>query len=280
MRIPVYILPTNYPTTSNHLYNLFQQNPMFYVVNPSCYSCGVGPVDDEGEASQVIDALENAYVYYPDNYVLIIKDTSVTNSNAFEIGDLIDLAINLNYNCYKKDNWELCYMCRWLDRCDLYKEVAKVDGVTKIVRTYSPLGIQAILFSPKGRDVLLGRRKMKNKEYFTPIEPSLGDQINREISLGNISAVCTIPNVFDYNVILAKTELDLFKLSDCRLPGTETEEEDIPSAGVVPFFWFLSITVGVILIAWFFYQFIAKDIGYKDFDEDADDIKRVRRAGG
>ncbi|GAH47443.1 unnamed protein product [marine sediment metagenome] len=224
----------------------------------------------------MIDALENSHIYYPDQYSILIKNSSVTNSTSNEIANLVLLAISLNKNGCKKDNWELCYLCRWLDRCDLYTELAKLDGVTKVVRTHSPLGLQAIMYSPVGRDIVLGHRRMKDGDYFTPIETSLGDQLNREISLGNISAACMIPNLFEFNVMLARTELDIFKLSDCRLPAEEIEEESSP--GIIPFLWFVSITVGIILFAWFFYQFIAKE-DY-EVDPDVEGIKVVKKSGG
>ncbi len=276
MRIPVYILPTNSPTTSHHLCSLFRRNRLFHVVDPSCFTGCISDGTPETEAAQVIDALENSSLHYPHNYTIVIKDTSVTNSSSAEIASLVMLAIDLNRNGRKKDNWELCYLCRWLDRCDLYKELAKMDGVTKIVRTHSPLGLQAIMYSPKGRDIIIGRKRMKNGDFFTPIEPPLGDQINKEISLGNILAVCMVPNIFEFNVLLARTELDLFKLSDCRLSNNGTEE--VPGVGIAPFLWFVIITVGLILVAWFFYQFIAKE--EYEVDPDAAGIKKIKRGGG
>ena len=171
-------------------------------------------------------------------------------------------------------------MCRWLDRCDLYQELAKSDGVTKIVRTFSPLGLQAIMYSPVGRDIIIGKKPMVTKpyiEYFTPIEPPLGDQLNKEISSGNLSAICMVPNIFEYNVLLAQTDSDLFKMADCRL--AEDPEEETHSPGIAPFLWFVCIVIGIILFAWFFYQFVAKEDYELDSDPDKDGIKKVERSG-
>lgn len=178
-------------------------------------------------------------------------------------------------SCELKRKWELCYLTKWLDRCDLYKVVAKMNGVPKIVKTYSPLGIQAILFSPKGRDIVLGKSKMKNGKYFTPIVYPLGEQLSQEIGLKNISAVCIIPNLFDFNVMLSQNDLDLLKLSQCRLPDSNINEET-PGPGIAPFLWFLVTVAGVILLAWFFYQFIGK----YDKTERSKEIRRIRKGGG
>ena len=257
MRIPVYILPTQTPTTSTHLYQLFRQNKLFRVVKHPCIGSVIGITDVVTEANQVIDTLENAYCNYPNNYCILIKDTSITNSTADEIADIVLLAIGLNRNGCEKDVWDLCYLCKWLDRCDLYEELAKIDGAPKIVKTFSPLGLQAILYSPMGRDIVLGREKMRNGEYFTPIAPPLGEQLSQDIALENISAAAIIPNLFDYNVMMAQIELDVLKLSECRLPDDQEDLVNIP-AGPIPFYWFLAVVVGIILLSWFFYQFIGK----------------------
>lgn len=274
MIIPVYILPTQTPSTSTHLYRLFRESKLFHVVRHHCKGSTIGISDVVTEANQVVDALENARCYYPNNYCIIIKDTSVTNSTIYEIEDIILAAIELNRNNCKKDNWELCYLSKWLDRCDLYETLRKINGVPKIVKTFSPLGIQSIMFSPKGRDIVLGMRKMKNGEYFTPISPPLGDQLNQNIGLENISATCIIPNLFDFNVMLSQADsLDVLKLSECRLPEVEKPVE-IP-VGPIPFFWFVSIVVGIILLGWFFYQFIGKaDV------PGTQEIKPIKKGGG
>ena len=274
MRIPVYILPTQTPNTSTHLYELFERNRLFKVVNYNCKGSTIGISDVVTEANQMVDALENARYNYPHHYCILIKDTSVTNSTPNEIADIILTAIQLNRNNNKKDNWDLCYLCKWLDRCDLYKEVAKIDGIPKIVKTFSPLGLQAVLYSPNGRDIVLGRRKMCNGEYFTPISPPLGEQISQEIGLENISAVAIIPNLFDYNIMAAQIDLDVLKLAECRLPDNTPEVINIP-VGPIPFYWFLVVVIGFVLLAWFFYQFIGK------YDVPGNqEIKPIRKGGG
>jgi len=274
MRIPVYILPTQTPSTSDYLYRLFKQNKLFRVIGYHCHNSTIGINDIVTEANQVVDALNDAYCNYPKNYCILIKDTSVTNSTSHEIGDIVLTAIGLNRTGCKKDNWDLCYLTKWLDRCDLYETLEKIDGVPKIVKTFSPLGLQAVLYSPKGRDIVLGREKMRNGEYFTPITPPLGEQLANEIYLENISAAAIVPNLFDYNVMVAQMDVDLLKLAECRLPDDKDNSVDV-SVGPIPFYWFLVVVVGIILLAWFFYQFIGKyDIPGEQY------IKPIKKGGG
>ena len=276
MKIPVYILPTQTPdtSTSRSLEKLFERNRIFKVIKIPSKKRNLGITDAITEANLVIDALHNARKRFPQDFCIIIKDTSVTNSTTEEIVKIILTAIDINKDIKqcKKHEWQLCYLCRWLDRCDLYTEEAKIKGVTKVVKTLSPFGIQAIMFSPEGRDIVLGKRKMNNGKFFTPIELPLGDQFNENIGLGNITATCVVPNLFEFNVMLSTNDLDFLKLSECRQP--EVEEEPFVSPGAVPFLWFVVIVASIILLAWFFYQFVGKEDTPSGVE-----IKHIKRSG-
>ncbi len=257
MKIPVYILPTQIQniSTSNTLKKIFGRNRIFKVIKHSQKKKIVDPVT---EANQVIEALYNASKCFPEDFCIIIKDTSVTNSTTEEIVKIILSAIDINKdNKYcKKHNWQLCYLTKWLDRCDLYKEEAKIKGVTKIVKTFSPLGIQSILFSPEGRDIIIGKHRMNNGKFFIPpINSPLGDQFNLNIGLGNINATCVVPNLFNFNVMLSTNDIDFLKQCECRQPTTEQSK----GPGAIPFLWFVIVMASVILLAWFFYQIVGKE---------------------
>lgn len=188
---------------------------------------------------------------------------------------------------YCKDKfckWDIFYLCKWLDRCDLYKTCARSKGTT-LVKTESPLGDQALLFSPLGRDMVLGIKPLRSVyhcgkkcdekcEFFTPITLPLGEQLNFAIEEGNIKALASSPNLFEFDVKLAKFNIDLLKLSECRLPDQEVEEEDENLPGAIPLIWFLIVVGGIILLAWIFYQGIAK---YEVVDNTKDIVKLQKR---
>ena len=146
---------------------------------------------------------------------------------------------------------------------------------TKIVKTESPFGLQAIVYSPKGRDIILGEKRMKNCDYFNNdfAIVSLDDTINFNIEEGLLKAVATSPNLFQFDLMSSTNTLDLLKLSECRLPDIEKEEDDGPLPGIIPFVWFVAIVLGIILLAWIFYQGIAK---YEVVDA-SKDITRIQR---
>jgi len=176
------------------------------------------------EAYRVSWCLKHAQNNHPENYVIVIKDTSVSNASPDRIADIISAATS------SKD-WQLCYLCRWLDRCDLYTEKKPITGMTTLIaKTQSPQGVQAIMFSPDGRDIILGTKSMKNGSTFTPITKPLGTQLNDAITNGWIDATCIVPNLIEFDATAAKTADDYKKLSECIVPPSEPIG---PSPGVI-----------------------------------------------
>ena len=142
---------------------------------------------------------------YPNKYVIVIKDTSIATSSPKSLERTIRKVKEFG-------EWDVCYLTRWLDLCNLYKDPIKIKGSMKvIVRTLSPNGTQALLFSPEGRDIVIGRKKMKNGKYFTPIQIPLGSKLNQEISNKNLFALCTFPKEFEFDVFQTTKTSDLAK---------------------------------------------------------------------
>ena len=99
----------------------------------------------------------------PKKYCLYLKDNVITNTSKNNIRRITEAIL-------AQCDWDLTYYGYWLDRCDLYtKSKFKPYLVPKtnsyLVRTFSPNGVQAILFSPKGKKILLGEAKMKNVDF-------------------------------------------------------------------------------------------------------------------
>lgn len=225
--------------------------------------------DDAIEAYRVSWCLNHARNQYPTNYVIVVKDTSVSNVDPDTIADIVSAAMSSN-------DWNLCYLCRWLDRCDLYTDKKPINGMTTLIaKTQSPHGVQAILFSPDGRDIVLGQKPMKNNQAFTPITRPLGVQLNEAITSGWIIATCVVPNLIEYDVTAARSAHDYKKLSECAVqitsgsndprvgPGGEPVAHSAPSGPIGPTgptganmqqtsglsgWWFVIIVIIVLLI--------------------------------
>ena len=161
---------------------------------------------------------------------------------------------NCHKKCDKKSKFDVAYLADWQDRCDLFEKL-KCDkkSLIKWVKTLSPHGVQSLLWSPKGRDIVLGEKKMKNGKFFTPLRSSLSSQLNFNIEEGNLNALTTTPNFFFFDVNLAVTTFDLEKLCACR-EIREEEEEITP----IPFTIFIVLTAIVIAFAWLAYTMWGK----------------------
>lgn len=147
----------------------------------------------------------------------------------------------------KRNVWEVAYLADWLDRCDLFRKLSKSTDLTKWVKTFSPNGVQTQLWSPRGRDVVLGRKPMRNGNFFTPIKFPLSQQLNLNIELGNISAITTSPPFFYFDETLATLTTDLDKSCFCRQP------DETSSNGAITFSIFIILTGLLIVFAWFIY---------------------------
>jgi len=160
------------------------------------------------------DAREN----YFDSHILIVKDTSISHVESSHLSDVITTACNSN-NSDPKESWHLLYLCTWGDRCDLYDDKSGPSvNSTNIVRTYSPHGLQAVVYSPYARDVLLGHKLMLNEEQFKcPDDHSLDAALSHHIENENLHAYTTKINLFDYDPTLAENTGDFSKLSHCTI---------------------------------------------------------------
>jgi hypothetical protein len=215
--------------------------------------CGVisNTIEDR-EKMLITKALNQAHDKYPNRPTIVVKDTSTSTLTP----DMMEETV---LRCLKGKRFDLCYLCKWEDKCQLYKEppdcpwksglepqsedelintgtgsrkdvIAHCVGTVypgeskwanpwlgiSIVQTKAPQGIQAILFSTKGMDIILGKSKMCNGRTFTYRQGSLSDTLRGEIFAGNIAAITTVPNVIDYDIILNATSTnDFSKVNEC-----------------------------------------------------------------
>lgn len=162
--------------------------------------------------------------------------------------------------------WDIAYLADWLDRCDLFKPIykknnccndeekkdGKIEG--EWVQTFSPRGLQALLWSERGRDIILGKECMKNGKTFPTVTPSFSSQLTFNIQNKNLRAITLSPPFFYFDITSCKlTRADLLKTCQCKIPDPPPQPVTI-----IPYLIFISVVVLVILIAWFFYQIWGK----------------------
>jgi hypothetical protein len=73
-------------------------------------------------------------------------------------------------------------------------------GMISIVNSHSPNGLEAILYSPSGRSLILGKKAMKNKKPFSK-KKGLEAALRTEIQDGNLRCIATTPNLFQYDIL-------------------------------------------------------------------------------
>lgn len=177
-------------------------------------------------------------------YVIVIKDTSTSNVDSRTIAEIVSATRKLN-------NWHLCYLCKWMDRCDLYTDKVPITGkATVIAKTYSPYGCQALFFSPYGRDIILEGEKMKNGEYIN-YNQSLSNTLNRCIEKKYIDATCIVPNLISYDLSCGVYN----ELTECRNPNNNGTNNGSGSSVFFGsgFAWLclLLIILAIALLIWF-----------------------------
>ena len=197
--------------------------------------------EQAAERYRISKALKYCQKNYPEYPSIIIKDNSVSSSSCEVIKKTCLTISQLKY--------DICYLCVWLDRCDLYKKVKKVKGTTiTINETYSPHGLQALMFSVKGRKIMLGMKPMKNNNQFpTPTKP-LDTELNEQIECGNIKALCTTPNLFLFDVTTSHSVTDLAKMSVCRRPESNKCDDG------TNYFWIIIGAIILLVFIWLIWK--------------------------
>ena len=202
---------------------------------------------DYNEIHRVDSALLKSNKKYNSMYTIILKDTCKIQISKDDLYDTLNDAVKYNE---KKSDWDICYLCRWLDRCDLCTPVKNTPTNLSLLETYSPHGVQALMFSPAGRNKCLGIEPTHTGGYFTPIDVPLDTKLNADIEYGSLKAITYSSNIFQYDVKHAYRDSDYVKYSICRIP----EEEEIETYSI----WIYIIAIVVVLILIFIYHKITQ----------------------
>lgn len=157
------------------------------------------------EYNQLSYALENSKRVDASSYTIVIKANTVTNADSSTVAAIIEALLSIG-------NFDIAYLCKWLDRCDLYTEKFPVAGkMTIISSSQHAQGAQALLFSPQGRDRLL-----KDKSVWEYKGTPLSNYLTTLCSSGKFKANVVSPNLFDFDVSTAVDNSDYIKLAECK----------------------------------------------------------------
>lgn len=255
--VPVYILASDPESKKVRKLTSLFSHPMFklYVINiddPKDFKERDGiSIKDQIKAHRHKWCLNNAREKHRESHAIIVKDTSVSNASVNQIANVISAAI-------ANGKWDLCYLNKWLDRCDLHSDRKPVNGtMSTITKTVEPHGLQAVVYSPNGRDIILGDKEMKNGKLFQdkdkPLDKPLDEKILDNIKNKNIEATTTEPNLINYDVGSAKKPTDYLKANGCNhrsITGKNMQEENQTNTWL----WVILIIVIFLILGYFLYK--------------------------
>lgn len=168
------------------------------------------PHKDRVEQELIDMCLQNQAKHHKNEHMIIIKDSSTSLASPEVIAKFVSSAIEAK-------DWDICYLNRWADRCDLNANVKDTGVNSSIAETYAPQGAQAILISPNARDIMLGKKPLKNQQPFT-MTGNFAQTLNHYVGHGLLVALCAKPNLIVFDPNLVKTAEDLIKTSECLQP--------------------------------------------------------------
>lgn len=166
---------------------------------------------------------------------LIIGPNMVTHCSPANIVTLLE------YMYLEVKEFDIMYLSRWADRCDLYTDMHELYNF-KIVETQSPFGISGFLLSARGLDIYRQQ---------TPIAyQSLTYNLNKYTEKV-LKAYTTLPPVFDYDMTQRHETRDFVKSLGCRQIHQEERPPEISRLNTtnLNLFWFILVLAVIITIA-------------------------------
>lgn len=192
------------------------------------------------DSERYLEALQMAATQYPQYYTLVLRDTAITNLSPEKIQEALYHAITT-----MRQNYQCCYLLRSHDDCLRNREVSNVNGMRLVVTT-SPYGMQAILYSPSGRDMLLGATPLLNDTSFK-ISDGIEESLHNAIETNGIRALAFEPQIFSYDFSRASSEEDYMKNNVCRASKPDTSVQQAISFGlfIMIFIVLLLLVLGI-----------------------------------
>lgn len=174
------------------------------------------------------------------NPVLFITDTSVTDADAVTIDAIVTSLL--------ANPWDICYLSKWLDSCDLYGEKKMINkNGTVLVNAVNPHGIQAIMVRPDrfSIDASCGELALKDGTKID-YQNNLSTSLQKLIADKKIVATTVSPNLFSVDPATIEKKEDYVKLNECRDPmRDETINIDVNKTGVSTWVW---IVLGLLVL--------------------------------
>lgn len=211
-QIIVYIITQNpRGASASNVKKLFS-NPIFHIHRLSLTETPNGVVNDETqELAHITGCLRHSQDNFKDNYFIVVKDTSVSVAGPEKIANVVSKCIGIG-------GWDIFYLCEWQERCDLLSNFQQLDDTSvSAAKTQNARGVQAILISPTGREMLLGLKPMRNSKIIE-FNGNVANTLSTAVVNGALLAQTTVPNLINYDIKQATKPEDFLKGAQCAVP--------------------------------------------------------------
>lgn len=197
--------------------------------------------EGESEDTAIIRCLQTSRKLDGSKHVIVVKANSITNCDPETFTRVVKGIVSAG-------KFDIFYLCRWLDS-DPPSPNEQQTEATASAGLVNPDGLQAVIFSPSGIDIVLGRTRMPDGRRFAFIDGHLADCLTAEIGAGNISALCVSPALIEYDATILEGGPEDYRkhvASESSSPDPTTKDDDVTrSLGVLA----LVVTV-IATLAW------------------------------
>ena len=179
--------------------------------------------------------------------VIIVKDNSVSNitpsgiTNSSRDKIIGGMKNRIQIALQKAQSADLYYLARWNDNCTKNTLVAGTESIDKgssLQWTIKPTATQAIMYTPKSRDIVSNALCTMNSNI------SLSDYLNSAIYDRKFIATAFVPSIISFDTNLATSQTDFNKLNECFPVST-----DKPTTSNTSLIWLIVLILIVILVA-------------------------------
>lgn len=162
----------------------------------------------------LVETLKKARKLAPASPVLVVTNRMTVKSGIASAG-----IAELTKEALAIPGWNICYLGRYMDLCQLNSAIdPKTDPgrLTPIfMKTFAPNGLEANLYTPLGRDMVLGKKTLANGQKLSN-KGDLNATVRDAIHSSNISAICSSPGIFSYDIHNNATRnTDYLKVNEC-----------------------------------------------------------------
>lgn len=230
--LTVVIFPTS---TRDSLSRIEKIKSWFYL---PLYNVTVADTNNDSN-QQILDVLYSQASNQPQTSILLIKDTSMSTYTPLELHELLQEVLT------RTRDFDAFYLCKWLDACQKHQTYEKhIKSRATVNYTHGPRGLQCVLLTPKGRDTLLSYYPQGGKSNTKSIDDELHDLIFN----GYITALCTVPNIVEFDINAATKSSDYAKMNQCAINNTSaTYGRSYKS--VKRYWWLILVIILIFLIA-------------------------------